>query len=112
MFLKVTDQVLAEMVQAIVREVNPEKIILFGSRVRGEVGPDSDLDLMIVEREEFGKDRRRLDELVRIREALSAFEIPKDILVYSVQEVEEWRDSINHIIASTLREGKVLYERP
>jgi predicted nucleotidyltransferase len=112
MFLKVTDQVLAEMVQAIVREVNPEKIILFGSRVRGEVGPDSDLDLMIVEREEFGKSRNRLDELVRIREALSAFEIPKDILVYSVQEVEEWRDSINHIIASTLREGKVLYERP
>jgi len=112
MFLKVTDQVLAEMVQAIVREVDPEKIILFGSRVRGEVEPDSDLDLMIVERDEFGKSRNRLDELVRIREALSAFEVPKDILVYSVQEVEEWRDSINHIIASTLREGKVLYERP
>ena len=111
MFLKVTDQVLAEMVQAIVREVGPERIILFGSWARGEVGPDSDLDLMIVEREGFGEKRSRLDELVRIREALSAFEIPKDILVYSVKEVEHWRNSLNHIIASTLREGKVLYER-
>ena len=110
--IEVTDQVLEEMVQAIVREVDPEQIILFGSRARGQGGPDSDLDLMIVEREEFGKGRDRRKELARIRKALSEFRIAKDILVYSIQEVEHWRDSINHIIASTLREGKVLYERP
>src|SRR4030042_570102 len=105
--IEINDQVLEEMVQAIIREVDPEKIVLFGSLVWGGGGPNSDLDLMIVEREEFGGSRGRLEELVRIREALSAFEIPKDILVYSIKEFEKWRNSINHIIATTLREGRV-----
>lgn len=112
MFLEVTDQVLAEMVRAIVREVDPERIILFGSRARGEAGPDSDLDLMIVERERFGEKRRRWEELGRIRNARSGFFIPKDILVFSQDEIAKWQNSINHIIATSLREGKVLYERP
>jgi len=111
MFLEVTDQVLAEIVQAIVREVDPERIILFGSRARGGAGPDSDLDLMIVEREGFGEKRRRWEELGRIRHALSGFFIPKDILVFSQDEIAKWQNSINHIIATNLREGKVLYER-
>ena len=38
--------------------------------------------------------------------------VPKDILVYSRDDVEYWRDSLNHILARALRERKVLYERP
>ena len=109
--IEVNDQVLSEMVQAIVREVDPEQIILFGSRARGGGGQDSDLDLLIVERESFGEKRSRREELARIRRALSEFFIAKDILVFSQEEVARWRNSINHIIATSLRDGRILYER-
>ena len=110
--MSVTDQVLEEMVQAIVREVDPEQIWLFGSRARGEGEPGSDVDLLVIEREPFGRERPRLSEISRVRRALSAFRIPKDILVFSADEVEYWKDSLNHIIARCLREGQRLYERP
>ena len=48
----------------------------------------------------------------RLYKALSGFRPPTDILVFSQQDVEYWRDSLNHVLARALREGKVLYERP
>jgi predicted nucleotidyltransferase len=110
--ITVTEEVLKDMVQAIVREVDPEEIWLFGSRARGEAGPDSDVDLLVVEREPFGPQRVRLAEMTRIRRALAGFRISKDILVFSKDEVAYWRDSLNHITARCWREGRVLYERP
>ena len=107
----VDEQTLTEMVEAVVREVDPERIILFGSQARGDAQPASDVDLMIVEREPFGPGRSRRAELARIRQALSSFHIPKDLLVYSVEEVNRWGGSANHIIGAGLSEGRVLYER-
>ena len=49
---------------------------------------------------------------MRAYEALSGVGVAKDILVYSRPEVEYWRDSLNHVVARALREGRVLYERP
>lgn len=49
------EHVLQEMVNVIIAEVDPEQIILFGSRARGEARPDSDVDLLVIEREPFGK---------------------------------------------------------
>lgn len=99
------------IVEAIVREVKPEQIVLFGSWARGEAGPDSDLDLLIVEREPFGPGRSRWGELRRIRRSLSPFRVPKDILVYSADEVASRRRSPAHIISRAFKEGRVLYER-
>ena len=110
--IPVTDQVLDEMVKAIVEAADPEAVILFGSRARDAAHEDSDVDLLVVEREPFGAERTRLGEMSRIRQALSRFRVAKDILVYSKEEVEKWRDSLNHIIAHSLREGRILYERP
>jgi predicted nucleotidyltransferase len=110
--VEVTQQVLNEMVEAIVRKVDPERVYLFGSYARGEAGPDSDVDLLVVEREPFSPERSRLDEITRVRRALSAFRVAKDILVFSSEEFARWKDSLNHIIARCLREGRVLYERP
>jgi len=110
--IAVTDEVLQQMVRAIVREVDPEQIWLFGSRARGEGGPDSDVDLLVVEREPFGPARSRFGEVGRVRRALSAFRVPKDILVFSADEVQHWRDSLNHIIAECIRQGRLLYDRP
>ena len=108
----VTDDLLDRMVRAIVDAVDPEQVILFGSRARGDAGEASDVDLIVVESEPFGKTRSRRLEAVRLWRALSSFVVPKDILVYSRDEVEHWRRSPNHVLAQALREGALLYERP
>ncbi len=102
---------LEHIVGVIVRQVEPERIILFGSRVGGSLGPDSDLDLLVVERDPFGPDHCRIREIVRIERALSGIPVPTDILVYSHDEIEEWRDAPGHVIAHAIAEGTVLYER-
>ena len=107
----VTDALLDQMIQAIVAEVNPEQVILFGSRARGDAREDSDVDLLVVEAEPFGPERSRRQELVRLYHALVEFPVSTDILVYSHDDVAYWRDSLNHVLARALREGKVLYER-
>ena len=109
--IPVTDGLLGEMVQAIVDEVDPEQVILFGSRARGDQREHSDVDLIVVEAEPFGPERSRHKELVRLYHALAGFRVPADVLVYSHDDVDYWRDSLNHVLARALREGKVLYER-
>ena len=106
------DGVLERMVETIVAEVDPERIILFGSRVRGGANADSDVDLMVVEEGPFGPERNEHTETVRLIYALADFPVAKDILVCSREEVEYWRDSLNSVVAEALREGEVLYERP
>ncbi len=106
------DLLLQQMTAAIVESADPEQVILFGSRARGDAGMDSDIDLLIVEAEPFGPDRDRGVVETRLWRALAKFHVPKDILVYSRDEVDYWRDSLNHVLARALREGRVLYERP
>jgi len=108
----VTEEVLQQMVHAIVREVNPERIYLFGSHARGEAGRHSDVDLLVVEREPFGPQRSRLKEAGRVYHALWGTPIPVDILLFSEAEIAEWRESLNHVVGRCLREGRLLYERP
>lgn len=109
--VEVTEALLRQMVEVIVDEVDPEQVILFGSHARGDASADSDVDLVIVESDPFDENRDRRAEIVRLSWALAHFAVPKDILVYSRDEVEYWRDSINNILARALREGRVLYER-
>ncbi|MDE0705439.1 MAG: nucleotidyltransferase domain-containing protein [Rhodospirillaceae bacterium] len=108
----VDEALLQRMTAAIVDEADPERVILFGSRARGDAGPDSDVDLIVIEAEPFGPGRDRRAEAVRLWRALSGIEVAADILVYSRDEVDYWRDSLNHVLARALREGRVLYERP
>ena len=100
-----------EMVTVIVQEIHPERVYLFGSRATGRARAESDLDLLVVEGEGFGPGRSRWRELQRIRKCLARFRGAKDILVYSLDEFEKWRNSVNHIISRAEREGKLLYER-
>ncbi len=107
----VSDALLDRMVEKIVKEVDPDQIILFGSRARGDARAGSDVDLVVVESEPFGQERSRRLEAARLYRTLSGFGVSKDILVYSRDEVDYWRDSLNHVLARALREGRVLYER-
>ena len=108
---QVSDSLLDRMVQKIVEEVDPDQIILFGSRARGDARAGSDVDLIVVESEPFGLERSRRLETVRLYRSLAGLGVAKDILLYSRDEVEYWRDSLNHVLARALREGRVLYER-
>jgi uncharacterized protein len=83
--------------------------LFFGSHARGDATAESDVDLLVVESQPFGLGRSRRQELQRIRRALSRFPVPKDVLVYSRDEVDRWKDSQNHIIRKAYCEGKVLY---
>lgn len=92
----------------VVREVQPQALMLFGSHATGEARPDSDVDLLIVEAP-FGPDCDRRQEMTRIWRALVGFAVAKDILVYSREEIERWQGAPNHIIARALKEGRLLY---
>ena len=110
--VRVDDTLLQRMAAVIVDEVDPEQVILFGSHARGDARADSDIDLVVVEAEPFGPDRDPHSEAVRLYRALAGFPVAVDILVYSREEVDYWRDSLNYVLARALREGRVLYERP
>jgi len=97
-----------QMVRRIVSQFHPEKIILFGSHARGDAGPDSDVDLLIV-MPYFGS---RREKQVEIRLALKNIRFPKDIVVTAPEEFL-WRKEVPGTIERpAAREGKVLYARP
>ena len=109
--IPVTQNLLDQMVRAIVDEVEPEQVILFGSRARGDARSDSDVDLIVVESDSFSEGRSAYREEVRLWNVLGRFDVAADVLVYSHDDVTYWRDSLNHVLARALREGRVLYER-
>lgn len=96
------------MVRRIVSQFHPEKIILFGSHARGDAGPDSDVDLLIV-MPYLGS---RREKQVEIRLALKEIRIPKDIVVTAPEEFL-WRKEVPGTIERpAAHEGKILYARP
>ena len=105
------DALLDRMIRTLVAEADPEQVVLFGSRARGDARPDSDVDLLIVESEPFGPGRSRHAETVRLDRALPETPVGRDLLVYSRDEIERWRGSRNHVAARALREGRVLYAK-
>jgi uncharacterized protein len=93
-------------VAILVREAQPERVILFGSYARGEAKSDSDLDLLIVEREVL----HQYAEMARLRRALSPLRIPVDILVTDLARLSSsWADFPGSYLYDALHEGKVLY---
>ena len=109
--MPITDAVLEEMTRTIVETTKPRKVVLFGSRAQGDARPESDIDILVIEDEPFGRARSRRKEMARLWHALSRFDMAKDILVYGRDEVEKWKESRNHVVAHALRTGRTLYER-
>ncbi len=98
--------ILADIIQRIVKAAEPEKIVLFGSAARGEMGPDSDLDLLVIKGGKFQRNRLT----VEIYRALRGKGAPVDVVVVTPEEVERYRDTHCLVICPALREGKVVYE--
>lgn len=98
-------KVLREAVRRIVSAMNPVRIILFGSAARGSMGPESDLDLLIVMPE--GTHRRKAAK--KACHALADLGVPKDIVVITPGDIEKHRDNPSLVIAPALAEGRELY---
>lgn len=99
------DEPIRKMVRRIVRQFAPDKIILFGSHARGDAGPDSDVDLLVV-MPVSGSTRQKA---VEIGVALHDIRVPKDVIVTTPEEFEWRKDTIGTIEWPAWREGKVLY---
>jgi predicted nucleotidyltransferase len=98
-------EAIEHLVQGIVDEVHPLRIILFGSAARGDMGPESDVDLLVVM--PGGTHRRRTAQLLyrKIRGTGLAF----DVLVATPDDLERYKDHVGLIYGTILREGKEVY---
>jgi len=104
-------EVTPEKVKAVIRKIIEVsrllKIILFGSYVRGETNVNSDLDILIVTRDDIANPRK---ESVRIRRALCGISMPMDIIVVPEEEWMQLKDKPGMIYREAWREGKIVYE--
>ena len=103
----IDETTLREIVRRLVEAIDPDRIVLFGSRARGDAGPDSDLDLLIVKESDELRHRRAIPAY----NALAGLGIPTDIICRTPAEIAEWSRVPNHVVTQAIREGRVLYER-
>ncbi len=100
------DAAIEELVQRLVEALGPERIYLFGSRGRGEGGPESDYDLMVVVPGSDLPGYRR-DQLAY--GALRGVQVAKDVLVWTSDEFDFRRHLVASLPATILREGQLIY---
>jgi predicted nucleotidyltransferase len=97
--------IIESLVQKIVEAVHPLKIILFGSHVRDNANPESDIDVLVVMPE--GVHCRRTAQLLYRK--IRGLGVPFDVLVSTPSTLEKHKDNIGLIYRTVLKEGKVIY---
>ena len=97
----------AELVRRIQEVAQPHRIILFGSRARGTARPDSDFDILVIQDSHLPRHRRAGP----LYTAVAKVPAEVEIMVFTPEEVEEWREVPEAFVTTALREGKVVYER-
>lgn len=102
---RVSDPTLAELLRRLVPAYQPERVYLFGSRARGETGPDSDYDILLVVPDDAPPERRR----ARLAyEVLRGTGVAADVLVWTRRAFEERLGVVTSLPATVVREGRVL----
>lgn len=96
-----------QITRTIVERFEPKRIVLFGSRARGDHQPDSDIDLFV----EMDSPLRPPERAVAIRSLFGLHPWAMDLVVYTPQEVAQHQDVFGTLLYTIEREGKVLYER-
>ena len=102
---QVSQEVLNEIIRRIIEVAQPEKIILFGSAVRGEMGPNSDLDLLVIKADVAH--RGRLTEAIYMN--LIGVGQAVDVIVVTPEDVERYRNIFGLVIEPALKEGRIIY---
>jgi uncharacterized protein len=97
--------ILADVVERIVEVARPNRVIMFGSAARGDMRPNSDLDLLVIKEGKF--DRWRLT--AAIYRHLRGTGAPVDVVIASPDEVQRYRNVPCLVICPALKEGRVVY---
>ncbi|HXG17922.1 MAG TPA: nucleotidyltransferase domain-containing protein [Methylomirabilota bacterium] len=100
----VSPETLQQIIERIVEVAQPERIILFGSAARGEMGPNSDVDLLVIK-----TGAHRLDLAGKIYRNLHGVGEAVDVVVVTPEDIERYSESTALVIAPALKEGKVVY---
>lgn len=98
---------LPRIVDRLVREFRPIRIILFGSQVRGQARWDSDIDLLVV----LPHVENKGEVMVQMLDAVGDISVATDIIPTDPDEIARRGHLAGTVLRSALREGKVLYER-
>ena len=99
---QVAQEILSEIIQRVATVAQPERIILFGSAARDEMGPNSDVDLLVVKGGEFDQGRVLGDIYVNLHGVGQAV----DVVLVTPEQLERYKDTHCLVIAPALREGK------
>ena len=91
----------------IVKQFDPDRIILFGSHARNQAGPDSDIDLLIV----MPVKGSLREKCLEVRHVLHDIPVPKDVVISTPEDFEWRKEVIGTIEYPAWREGKILYVR-
>jgi predicted nucleotidyltransferase len=83
------------------------KIILFGSRARGDEKKESDWDFLVIIDKDLDKNTK-WDIIIKIKRKLAILKIPNDIIINSIKEFEERKNNVGYITYYALKEGKTL----
>jgi predicted nucleotidyltransferase len=97
---------LEHVTRTIVDRFHPRRVILFGSRARGEARPDSDIDLLI----EMETTRTPPERAIEVSAAFGLRPWPLDVIVYTPEEVQRLHGLAGTLLSVIEREGRVLYE--
>jgi predicted nucleotidyltransferase len=108
MVSRVDSNTFSEIVRRIRAVADPQKIVLFGSRARGDHRPDSDIDLLVIEDSQLPRHRRAIPLYAALADL--SLNVDTEVIVYTPAEVEEWRNAGAAFVTTALREGTVLYE--
>jgi len=100
------DRLLAEIRRRIVEAVHPQRVILFGSRARGDARDGSDVDLLVVADTEDSPWRYG----ARVRKALRGLPLTKDVVVFTPEEFAVRSKWLSGVARRAAEEGVVLYE--
>lgn len=100
-------ELLKKTINNALQQFSLDRIVLFGSRARGDASSTSDYDLLIILKENLTiQDKMRISKFLRQRLACQG--IDADIILKSVEEVEYYKDKIGNVTGSALREGITL----
>ena len=103
-----SDDLVRDIIRRIVQTAQPDKIILFGSRARGDARPDSDFDVLVIKESSEPRYRRSVPLYV----ALADLPAEVEVMVYTPEEIDEWRQVSQAFVTTAVREGTTIYERP
>ena len=102
---RLSEKKLREIIRRVVKVAQPEKIILFGSAARGKMGPNSDVDLLVVKPGKFHQGHLTGEIYMK----LHGIVVPVDIILATPEQVEKYSQTHFLVIAPALREGKEVY---